>query len=73
MENDFELLSIKLNKDNGNYNFKIPEGATVNEVMFAIAALIKVLVRDGIVKTHQELIDLIKKYVEDEQYGEVTE
>lgn len=74
MENEIlELLTIKLNKNDGTYNFKVAPGGNIAECMFAIAAFIRALERDGYIENREWCLNEIKKYLEDEQYDELKE
>lgn len=74
MDNEeLELLTVKLNKDNGTYSFKVAPGGNIAECMFAISAFIRALVRDGYLENTDWAVNQIKKYLEDPQYDELEE
>ena len=68
---DKDILTISLTDDGKTYKVKVAEGASVNEVMFSMAVVIKCMVRDGVVDKHEYLLDMLKNYVTDEQYSEL--
>ena len=63
------VLEVSCN-DEGNYCVTIAEGSSVAEVAFAIAVVLKVLERDGVIDK-SEMQTLIGKYLEDPQYEEL--
>lgn len=67
------IVAIAFNETKGTYEMNIPQGSNVPEVAFGIAALCKCLVRDKVIEKPNDFINLIKKYVHDPQYGEVTD
>ena len=67
------IVAIAFNETQGTYEMNIPQGSNVPEVAFGIAALCKCLVRDKVIEKPNDFINLIKKYVHDPQYGEVTD
>lgn len=64
-----QILSI-YNTSEGNYKVVINEGASVEEVAFAITVLIKCFDRDGVI-VKEDMLKLIDKYLNDVQYEEV--
>ena len=72
-QNDKQLiLAIAYSADKNQYSFDIPQGMSLQEVAFAVAALTKCLKRDNVIETEQIFIDLVNKYLNDPQYNEVT-
>lgn len=71
MEVDKNLISISVNPENGEYKINIAEGSNVAETMFAISAMIKCFVRDGIIENAEIATKLLIKYLTDSQYDEV--
>lgn len=65
------IVAIGFNESKNVYEVNIPQGSNVPEVAFGIAAMVKCLVRDKVIKKPKEFIDMIKKYVYDPQYGEI--
>ena len=65
------ILTIAYDNDKNQYTFNIPQGMSLQEVAFAIAALIKCLVRESVIKDNQVFVDFINKYLTDPQYSEV--
>lgn len=73
MEQDSKhlVLAVAYDSENNQYSFDIPQGMSLQEVAFAVAALAKCLKRDQIIETEQLFVDLINKYLTDPQYNEV--
>ena len=71
MEVDKNIISISVNPENGEYKINIAEGSNVAETMFAISAMIKCFVRDGIIENAEIATKLLIKYLTDSQYDEV--
>jgi hypothetical protein len=67
------ILEITFNEESGNYNLKAGKGMSVNEVMFGVAALIKCLVRDGVVEDKNAPVEMLNRYLNDPQYDELKE
>lgn len=70
-DNKLPILTIAYDNDKNQYTFNIPQGMSLQEVAFAIAALIKCLVRESVIKDDRVFIDFINKYLTDPQYNEV--
>ena len=67
------ILSISTDSDTGEYNISVAEGSNVPETMFAVSAMIRCFVRDGIIENVEVATDMLKKYLTDSQYDEVKE
>lgn len=67
--NEGQILSIS-NTSEGNYKVMVNEGASVEEVAFAVTVLIKCFDRDGVIKK-ENMLELINRYLNDVQYEEV--
>lgn len=67
------ILEITFNEESGNYDMKVGKAMSVNEVMFGVAALIKCLVRDGVVEDKNVPVEMLNKYLNDPQYDELKE
>ena len=65
------ILAIGFNETTGKYEMNIPHGSNVTECAFGVAALIKCLVRDGVIEKTEVFLDYIDKYTFDEQYQEL--
>lgn len=65
------ILAIGFNETTGKYEMNIPQGSNVPECAFGVAALIKCLVRDGVIEKPEVFLDYIDKYTFDEQYQEL--
>ena len=69
--NEKLIFSIGFDESTGQYKINIPTGMTVNEVVFGFMALIKCLVRDGVVESASYVTDMLNKYLTDPQFEEV--
>ena len=67
------ILQIILSEDGQQYSISASEGVSFNEVMFGMAAAIRCFVRDGVIKSPEEAITLLNRYLNDEQFAEVKE
>lgn len=67
------ILSINTDDENGNYQISIAEGSNVAETMFAVSAMIRCFVRDGVIDNHKVATDMLDKYLTDSQYDEIVE
>ena len=67
------ILSISVESGSGNYQIAVAQGSNVAETMFAIAAMIRCFVRDGVIEDSKVATDLLNKYLTDEQYEEVKD
>lgn len=65
-----EILKISTNKD-GNYSFMIAKETSVEEIIFAMTALIKCFNRDKVI-SKDNAMELFNKYLNDVQYDEVV-
>lgn len=65
------IITISFNETTGSYEVKLPQGSNLAEAAFGIAAFVKCLVRDKIIKEPSEFIEQIQKYVYDVQYKEL--
>ena len=71
-ENDKRLIiAISFDENKGTYEVKLPAGSNLAEAAFGIAAFVKCLVRDKIIKEPSEFIEQIQKYTYDVQYKEL--
>ena len=68
---DKNIISISVNPENGEYKINIAEGSNVAETMFAISAMIRCFVRDGVIENAETATKLLIKYLTDSQYDEV--
>lgn len=66
------LLAVSFNDENGTYGVDIPAGSNVAETAFAMAVVIKCLVKDGVIDDHKIVTDMLNKYLTDSQYDEVS-
>ena len=67
------IIAISFDEYKGVYNVKLPAGSNLAEAAFGIAAFIKCLVRDKVIKTPTEFIEQIQKYTFDVQYKELED
>lgn len=72
MENSKKIiLAVAVDDESNTYTVDISGGSSVPETAFAMAVVIKCLIRDGIIEKPDEVTTLIHKYIEDPQYQEV--
>ena len=72
MENEKKIiLAVAADDVNNTYTVDIPAGSSVPETAFAMAVVIKCLIRDGVVEKVSDITELIHKYIDDPQYQEV--
>ena len=67
------ILKITFDEESGYYDMKVGKTMTVNEVMFGVAALIKCLVRDGVVEDKNIPVEMLNRYLNDPQYDELKQ
>lgn len=67
------ILSISTNEETGDYQISIAEGSNVAETMFAVSAMIRCFVRDGVIENSEVATRMLYKYLNDSQYDEVEE
>ena len=65
------VLKVETDFEKSTYNISADQGSSVNEMAFAVMAVIRVLVRDGKVKDKDTFISMVNKYYDDPQYKEV--
>lgn len=65
------LLAVAYDEDTNSYSVDVAGGSSVPECAFCMAVVIKCLVRDGVIKSVNEVTDLINKYCTDSQYDEL--
>lgn len=66
-----EVLKVCFNHDKNVYEVTSCEGSSVAEIAFGVSVAIRVLVRDGYIENAKQFIDLVQKYIDDEQWNEV--
>lgn len=67
------ILAISTNDETGYYDISVSEGSNVAETMFAVSAMIRCFVRDGVIEDAKIATDMLQKYLTDSQYEEVKE
>ncbi len=65
------ILAVAFDEEANTYSVDIPAGSSVQETAFAMAIVIKCLIRDGIIEKSSDMTNLVNKYVDDPQYQEV--
>lgn len=65
------LLGVAFSDSANTYTVDIGSGSSVPETAFCMAVVIKCLIKDAIIEKPEEVLDLVKKYLEDSQYEEV--
>lgn len=71
MDNKRLILAVAVDDENNLYSVDIPAGSNAAETAFAISVVIKCFVKDGVIKDHKVMTDMITKYLTDSQYEEV--
>ena len=66
------LLAVAFDDANETYTVDVPKGSNVAETAFAMAVVIKCLVRDNVVDDHTVMTELLNKYLTESQYNEVS-
>lgn len=66
-----EVLKVMFNHDKNVYEVSSCEGSSIAEMAFGISVVIRVLQRDGYIEQQKDFIELVQKYLDDEQWGEV--
>lgn len=72
-QNTIDLLKVSFQQANNNYLVTLAQGSSIAETAFSIAIVIKCLLRDDIIKSSNDVLDLVNKYLTDPQYEEVKE
>lgn len=67
------LMAVAFSESKNSYIVDLAKGSNVAETAFAMSVVIKCLMKDGIIKSHKDVTDLIDKYLNDPQYEEVKE
>lgn len=67
------LLAVGFDDEKNQYTIDISSGSNVPETAFCMAVVIKCLLRDDYIKSIDEMLDLVKKYLNDPQYAEVED
>ena len=65
------LMAVAFSEADNTYTVDLAQGSSVAETAFSMSVVIKCLIRDGIIKSSNEVTDLIDKYMNDPQYNEV--
>ena len=67
------LLAVGLNEEKNQYEIDIASGSNVAETAFCMSVVIKCLLKDNYIDSTNDVLDSIKKYLNDPQYDEVIE
>lgn len=67
------LLAVAFDEANNTYTVDLGKGSSVPETAFVMSVVIRCLLKDGIIKSVDEVTTLITKYLTDSQYDEVQE
>ena len=68
---DSKILLMVTTDDEGRYNVTLGAGSNVNECAFCMMVIMKCLIKSNLIKDSNEMIELINKYFNDQQYEEV--
>lgn len=67
------VLNVTLSDDGKQYRINCDKGISVNEMMFGVAVAIRCLVRDKVIDKSDVAINMLNRYLNDEQFAEVKE
>lgn len=67
------LMAVAFDHVKNTYFVDLGKGSNVAETAFAMTVVIKCLIKDGIIKDHTEITNLINKYLSDPQYEELKD
>lgn len=67
------LLTVSFNETDNAYMVELGKGSNTAETAFAMAVVIKCLLKDGIINDYKQMTELIDKYLTDPQFDEVSE
>ena len=67
------LMAVAFSESKNSYIVDLAKGSNVAETAFAMSVVIKCLMKDGIIKSPEDVTDLIDKYLNDPQYEEVKD
>lgn len=67
------LMAVAFSESKNSYIVDLAKGSNVAETAFAMSVVIKCLMKDGIIKSPEDVTDLIDKYLNDPQYKELEE
>lgn len=65
------VLKVTTDAATSTYRVSADQGSSVNEMAFAVMVVIRSLIKTKNIKTPEEFLDLVKKYLTDVQYQEV--
>lgn len=67
------LMAVAFSESKNTYIVDLAKGSNIAETAFAMSVVIKCLLKDGIIKSPEDVTDLINKYLTDPQYNEVKD
>ena len=67
------LMAVAFSESKNSYIVDLAKGSNVAETAFAMSVVIKCLMKDGIIKSPEDVTDLINKYLNGPQYEEVKD
>lgn len=65
------VLAVTYDIEKDIYKVGACQGSSVEEMAFAVMVVARTLVRDGHIKDTKTFTDLVDKYINDDQYGEL--
>lgn len=65
------VLAVQYDITTNQYLIGTCQGSSVAEMAFATMVVARTLTRDGHIKSEQDFLDLVKKYIDDPQFREV--
>lgn len=72
-ENKKLLMGIAYDDEKGTYVVHLAQGSSVKETAFCMNVVIRCFLRDNIIKSADEVLDEIKRYLNDVQWDEVKD
>lgn len=72
-ENKKLLMGVAYDNENGTYGVHLAQGSSVKETAFCMNVVIRCLLRDNIIKSADEVLDEVKRYLNDVQWNEVKD
>lgn len=65
------VLTVQYDVTTNQYVVGSCQGSSVEEMAFATMVVARTLTRDGHIKSEQDFLDLVNKYINDPQFQEV--
>lgn len=72
-ENNKLLMGVAFDDEKGAYKVHLAQGSSVKETAFCMNVIIRCLLRDNIIKSADEVLDEVRRYLSDVQWDEVKD